>query len=70
MKSSNFSFNFDLQKILLWLLFQDFMVILRGSLAHGGMCVGDIVSSMFEGHTIGLSELLKRSVHPLIKAMG
>lgn len=37
--------NPDLQNILLWLLLQDFMVIVRGSLAHGGMYMwfGDIV---------------------------
>ena len=33
-----------MQKTLLWLLCQDFMVIIRGSLTHGGMyiCIGDI----------------------------
>ena len=45
------SFNTDLQNTLLWLLFQDFMIISRGSLAHGGMyscmCVGDIVQFNF-----------------------
>lgn len=35
------------------------------------VCVSVIFfSSMFEGHTIELSELLKRNVYPLIKAMG
>ena len=33
------SFNFEFQKTLLWLLFQDVLVILRGTLAHGGMFV-------------------------------
>lgn len=39
MKNGNFLLNFDLQKATLWLLFQGLMVISRGSLAHGGMCV-------------------------------
>lgn len=39
MKRRNFFLNFDLQKTMLWLLFQGLMVITRGSLAHGGMCV-------------------------------
>lgn len=34
------------------------------------VCVSVLFSSMFEGHTIELSELLNRSVHPLIKAIG
>ena len=39
------SFNPDLQNTLLWLLFQDLMVIVRGSLAHGGMCMCICVGS-------------------------
>ena len=38
-KRDNFLLNLDFQKTKLWLLLQSFMMITRGSLVLGGMCL-------------------------------